>query len=46
MIEQRAVRVDQQRVEDKGLMLKPGATHLLQVGSRRYARVTLVAAGA
>ncbi|MGH8518781.1 MAG: tyrosine--tRNA ligase [Panacagrimonas sp.] len=44
MIEQRAVRVDQQRVEDKGLMLKPGATYLLQVGSRRYARATLVAA--
>jgi tyrosyl-tRNA synthetase len=42
MIEQRAVRVDQQRVEDKGLVLKPGATYLLQVGSRRYARATLV----
>jgi tyrosyl-tRNA synthetase len=42
MIEQRAVRVDQQRVEDKALVLKPGATYLLQVGSRRYARATLV----
>ncbi|WP_420464875.1 tyrosine--tRNA ligase [Panacagrimonas sp.] len=41
MIEQRAVRVDQQRVEDKALTLQPGATYLLQVGSRRYARVTL-----
>lgn len=41
MIEQRAVRVDQQRVEDKALALKPGATYLLQVGSRRYARVTM-----
>jgi tyrosyl-tRNA synthetase len=41
MIEQRAVRVDQQRVEDKSLVLKPGATYLLQVGSRRYARATL-----
>lgn len=40
MIEQRAVRVDQQRVEDKALLLAPG-TYLLQVGSRRYARVTL-----
>lgn len=40
-IEQRAVRVNQERVEDRGLMLKPGATYLLQVGSRRYARVTL-----
>ncbi len=44
MIEQRAVRVDQQRVEDKSLALKPGATYLLQVGSRRYARITLVLA--
>ena len=41
-IQQRAVRVDQQRVEDRGLMLKPGATYLLQVGPRRFARVTLV----
>jgi tyrosyl-tRNA synthetase len=40
-IQQRAVRVDQQRVEDRALMLKPGATYLLQVGPRRYARVTL-----
>lgn len=41
MIEQRAVRVDQQRVEDKGLVLAPDATYLLQVGTRRYARVRL-----
>jgi tyrosyl-tRNA synthetase len=40
-IQQRAVKVDQQRVEDRTLMLKPGATYLLQVGPRRYARVTL-----
>lgn len=46
MIDQRAVRVDQQRVEDKGIVLKPGATYLLQVGSRRFARATLVAADA
>jgi len=43
MIEQRAVRVDQQRVEDRGLLLAPGASYLLQVGSRRYARVVLTA---
>jgi len=42
MVEQRAVRVDQQRVEDRGLILLPGASYLLQVGSRRYARATLV----
>jgi tyrosyl-tRNA synthetase len=46
MIEQRAVRVDQQRVEDKSLVLKPGATYLLQVGSRRYARATLIESAA
>jgi len=40
-IQQRAVKVDQQRVEDRSLLLKPGATYLLQVGPRRYARVTL-----
>ncbi len=40
-IQQRAVKVDQQRVEDRALLLKPGATYLLQVGPRRYARVTL-----
>jgi len=40
-IQQRAVKVDQQRVEDRALVLKPGATYLLQVGSRRYARVSL-----
>ncbi len=40
-VEQRAVKVDQQRVEDRTLVLKSGATYLLQVGPRRYARVTL-----
>jgi tyrosyl-tRNA synthetase len=41
MVEQRAVRVDQQRVEYRGHALVPGATYLLQVGTRRYARITL-----
>ena len=45
MIGQRAVRVDQERVEDKGLMLQSGSEHLLQVGSRRFARVILNPAG-
>lgn len=44
MITQRAVRIDQERVEDKSLLLKPGQTYLLQVGSRRYARATLTTA--
>ena len=41
MIDQRAVRVDQERVEDRGLLLVAGKTYLLQVGSRRYVRATL-----
>lgn len=43
-IAQRAVRVDQERVEDRALRLLPGATYLLQVGPRRYARATIQAA--
>jgi len=44
MIDQKAVRVDQQRIEDRGLVLAVGQTYLLQVGSRRYARAELVLA--
>lgn len=43
MIDQKAVRVDQQRIEDRGLVLAAGKTYLLQVGPRRYARAELVA---
>ncbi|MFT4045816.1 MAG: tyrosine--tRNA ligase [Solimonas sp.] len=46
MVDQRAVRVDQQRIEDRSLLLLPGKRYLLQVGSRRYARVELVPDGA
>ena len=42
MIEQKAVKVDQQRVENRAVVLLPGDSHLLQVGSRRYARVRLI----
>lgn len=42
MIEQKAVRVEQQRVEDRGLLLLPGKSYLLQVGSRRVARAEIV----
>ena len=41
LIDQRAVRVDQQKVEDRTTMLLPGQVYLLQVGPRRYARVAL-----
>jgi tyrosyl-tRNA synthetase len=40
-IQQRAVRVNQQRVDDRATMLVPGHQYLLQVGSRRYARLIL-----
>src|SRR5471030_2450971 len=41
LIEQRAVRVNQQCVEDRALVLIPGTSYLLQVGGLRIARVTL-----
>ena len=45
MVEQKAVRVNNERVEDRALLLAPGE-YLLQVCSRRYARATLVVAAA
>lgn len=44
MLDQGGVRIDGQKVEDRGLILLAGATHVLQVGKRKYARVTLQAA--
>jgi tyrosyl-tRNA synthetase len=41
MIGQGAVRIDGERVEDVDLALEPGASHVIQVGKRRVARVTL-----
>ena len=40
-LDQKAVKVDQQRVDDRATMLKAGGLHLLQVGPRRYAKVVL-----
>jgi tyrosyl-tRNA synthetase len=40
-IEEGAVRVDGSRVSDRGLTLKAGAEHVLQVGAKRFARVRL-----
>jgi tyrosyl-tRNA synthetase len=40
-IEQGGVRIDGERVTDKGLKL-PAGTYVVQVGKRRFARVTLV----
>jgi tyrosyl-tRNA synthetase len=42
MIRQGAVRMDGERVEDTGLELRAGSSHVYQVGKRRFARVRLV----
>jgi len=39
-VEQGGVRVDGQKIEDKSLQLHPG-TYVLQVGKRKFARVTV-----
>ncbi len=41
MIKQGAVRIDGQRVEDRGLTIEPGTTAVYQVGKRKFARVSL-----
>jgi tyrosyl-tRNA synthetase len=43
MIQQGAVRIDGERIEDTKLALAPGTTHVYQVGKRRFARVAVVA---
>ncbi len=42
-IEEGAVRIDGVRVTDRALILAPGADHVVQVGSRRFARLRLQA---
>lgn len=42
MIRQGAVRVDGERIEDSGLEMRAGSSHVYQVGKRRFARVRLV----
>ncbi len=41
MIRQGAVRIDGERVEDRGLRLMPGTEAVVQVGKRRFARVRI-----
>jgi len=43
MIEQGAVRIDGERVAARDTELAPGAVHVLQVGKRGFAQVTLIA---
>ena len=40
-IEEGAVRIDGAKATDRGLTLKAGAEHVIQVGSRRFARLKL-----
>jgi len=42
-IEEGAVRIDGVKVSDRNLVLAAGVEHILQVGSRRFARVRLAA---
>ena len=44
MIEQGGVRVNGDKVGDKNLRLMPGSTYVLQVGKRKFAKVTLTQA--
>jgi tyrosyl-tRNA synthetase len=41
MLQQGAVKIDGERVNEKNLLLKAGATIVLQVGKRRFAKVIL-----
>ncbi len=41
MIEQGGIRIDGEKLSDKGLQLAPGRTVVLQVGKRKFARVTV-----
>jgi len=39
MIGQGAVRIDGERVEDRGLKVRTGSSHVYQVGKRKFARI-------
>ncbi len=41
MIEQGGVKLDGEKVSDKGLKLSPGGPYVVQVGKRKFAKVTL-----
>jgi len=40
-IDEGAVRIDGERISDRGLTLAPGVEHVVQIGSRRIARLRL-----
>jgi len=41
MLKQGAVKIDGEKVEDKGMEVKVGSEHIYQVGKRRFAKVKL-----
>ncbi len=41
MIQQGAVRLDGERIDDRGLEISAGTTHVYQVGKRKFAKVML-----
>jgi tyrosyl-tRNA synthetase len=41
MIEQGGVRVNGDKISDKAIMLRRGQTYILQVGKRKFARISL-----
>lgn len=41
MVQQGAVKLDGERISDQALELPRGASHVIQVGKRRFARVTI-----
>ena len=43
MIQQGAVKIDGERIHDRSLILHVGQTVILQVGKRRFAKVSLIA---
>ncbi len=42
MIKQGAVKIDGEKIEDKGLKVQAGSTHIYQVGKRKFAKVEVV----
>ncbi len=46
LIDQGGVRIDGERVEDRGLNFRPGSVHVFQVGKRRFVRVFVTTAPA
>jgi len=41
MLAQGAVRIDGERTSERELRIKPGSTHVFQVGKRRFARISV-----